>query len=60
MEVETGFIDLVLVRSVARHWIVTRSILVVVISTVYLLAMALMLLGHRLGSFVRWESISDS
>ncbi|MEJ7606776.1 MAG: hypothetical protein WKF37_11030 [Bryobacteraceae bacterium] len=39
MEIETGFIDLVLARPVARHWIVTRSILVAVISTVYLLAM---------------------
>jgi ABC-2 type transport system permease protein len=39
MEIETGFIDLVLARPVARYWIVTRSILVAVISTVYLLAM---------------------
>src|ERR1035438_6500099 len=38
MEIETGFIDLVLARPVARHWIVTRSILVALISTVYLLA----------------------
>jgi ABC-type transport system involved in multi-copper enzyme maturation permease subunit len=39
MEIETGFIDLVLARPVARHWIVTRSILVALISTGYLLAM---------------------
>ncbi len=39
MEIETGFIDLVLARPVRRHWIVTRSILVALISTVYLLAM---------------------
>ena len=39
MEIETGFIDLVLARPVARHWIVTRSILVSLICTVYLLAM---------------------
>jgi ABC-2 type transport system permease protein len=39
MEIETGFIDLVLARPVARHWIVTRSILVSLISTVYLLGM---------------------
>ena len=39
MEIETGFIDLVLARPVARHWIVTRSILVALISTLYLLAM---------------------
>lgn len=38
MEIENGFIDLVLARPVARHWIVTRSILVAVISTAYLLA----------------------
>jgi ABC-2 type transport system permease protein len=47
MEVETGFIDLVLARPVARHWIVTRSILVALISAVYLLAM--MALGTWLG-----------
>jgi len=39
MEIETGFIDLVLARPIARPWIVTRSILVVLICTVYLLAM---------------------
>ena len=39
MEIETGFIDLVMARPVARHWIVTRSILVALISTIYLLAM---------------------
>lgn len=39
MEIETGFIDLVLARPVARRWIVTRSILVVVISTIWLLTM---------------------
>src|SRR5262249_12556117 len=47
MEIETGFIDLVLARAVARHWIVTRSILVALISTVYLLAM--MALGTWIG-----------
>jgi len=47
MEIETGFIDLVLSRPVARHWIVTRSIVVAVISTVYLLAM--MALGTWIG-----------
>ena len=39
MEIETGFIDLVLARPVARHWVVTRSILVALISTVFLLGM---------------------
>jgi ABC-2 type transport system permease protein len=47
MEIETGFIDLVLARRVARHWIVTRSILVAMISTIYLLAM--MALGTWIG-----------
>ena len=47
MEIETGFIDLVLARPVARHWIVTRSIAVSLISTVYLLAM--MALGTWIG-----------
>ena len=37
-EMETGFIDLILSRSVARHWIVTRSILMVLLYTVVLLA----------------------
>lgn len=47
MEIETGFIDLVLARPVARHRIVTRSILVALISVVYLLAM--MALGTWIG-----------
>lgn len=47
MEIETGFIDLLLARPVARHWIVTRSVLVALISTVYLLAM--MALGTWVG-----------
>lgn len=47
LEIETGFIDLVLARPVARHWIVTRSVLVALISTVYLLAM--MALGTWIG-----------
>jgi beta-exotoxin I transport system permease protein len=36
-EVETGFIDLILSRSVARHWIITRSILAVLLCTAALL-----------------------
>jgi ABC-type transport system involved in multi-copper enzyme maturation permease subunit len=47
MEIETGFIDLLLAQPVARHWIVTRSILVALISTVYLLAM--MAIGTWIG-----------
>jgi ABC-2 type transport system permease protein len=47
MEIETGFIDLILARPVARHWIVTRSIVVVLISIAYLLAM--MAIGTWIG-----------
>jgi len=47
LEIESGFIDLVLARPLARHWIVTRSILVAVIATAYLLGM--MALGTWLG-----------
>ena len=36
-EVETGFADLILSRSVARHWIITRSILVSTICTAAIL-----------------------
>jgi ABC-2 type transport system permease protein len=32
-EVETGFVDLILSRPLARHWIITRSILVVILGT---------------------------
>jgi ABC-type transport system involved in multi-copper enzyme maturation permease subunit len=39
MEIETGYIDLVLARPAARHRVVTRSILAAVIATLYLLAM---------------------
>jgi ABC-2 type transport system permease protein len=47
MEIENGFIDLILARPVARHWIVIRSILVALIAAVFLLAM--MALGTWLG-----------
>ena len=39
MEIESGFVDLLLARPMARHWIVTRSIVVAHITIVYLLAM---------------------
>jgi len=29
-EIETGFVDLILSRPIARHWIVTRSIIVLI------------------------------
>ena len=38
-EIETGFMDLILARPVARHWIVTRTILALIVSTALLLAM---------------------
>lgn len=41
-EMETGFMDLILARPLARHWIITRSIIVVMICTVALLVMLMM------------------
>ena len=38
-EIETGFMDLILARPVARHWIVTRTIFALIASTVLLLGM---------------------
>lgn len=38
-EIETGFMDLILARPLARHWIVTRTIFALIVSTVLLLAM---------------------
>jgi len=46
-EVETGFMDLILSRPLARHWIITRTILVVVFCAVVLLAT--MLTGTWIG-----------
>lgn len=46
-EIETGFIDLMLARPLARYWIITRSIVVALLSTVVLLAM--MVLGTWAG-----------
>jgi len=47
MEMETGFLDLILARPVARHWIVVRSIAVAAIAAVFLTGM--MALGTWLG-----------
>jgi ABC-2 type transport system permease protein len=47
MEIESGFIDLVLARPVARHWVLTRSILAAMIAILYLLVM--MALGTWIG-----------
>src|ERR1035437_7401429 len=46
-EVETGFMDLILARPLARHWIVTRSIVVAVLSSAFVLGM--MMLGTWIG-----------
>ena len=46
-EIETGFIDLILSRPLARHWIVTRTIVLVTLSMVVVLG--LMLAGTWVG-----------
>ncbi len=46
-EVETGFIDLILSRPFARHWIITRTILVMILSMT--LVLALMMTGTFTG-----------
>jgi ABC-2 type transport system permease protein len=46
-EVETGFMDLILSRPLARHWIITRTVVIVVVCTVALLAT--MLAGTWIG-----------
>ena len=38
-EIETGFIDLILSRPVTRPWIITRSIVVVMLCSIFLLGM---------------------
>jgi ABC-2 type transport system permease protein len=47
LEIETGFIDLILARPVARHKMVTRSIAVVILSLCFVVA--LMLAGTWIG-----------
>lgn len=46
-EIETGFIDLVLSRPLARHWIITRTIVIVAVSTAAILT--LMMIGTWTG-----------
>ncbi|HYL34640.1 MAG TPA: hypothetical protein VEV17_01865 [Bryobacteraceae bacterium] len=59
-EVETGFIDLILARPLARHWIITRSILVVVLCTagpvVLMMAGTWIGLGTLVRAGVAWPS----
>ena len=59
-EIEIGFMDLILSRPFARHWIITRSIVVMFVSTAAVLGM--MLIGTWAGlawladNGVRWPS----
>lgn len=46
-EIETGFMDLIMSRPIGRHWMITRSIIVMLLSTVFVLAM--MMLGTWAG-----------
>ncbi len=46
-EVETGFMDLILSRPFARHWVITRSIILVMFCTLMLLAV--MMIGTWAG-----------
>jgi len=46
-EIETGFLDLVLARPLARHWIITRTILLVIFCAVTLLIV--MMIGTWVG-----------
>jgi ABC-type transport system involved in multi-copper enzyme maturation permease subunit len=46
-EVETGFMDLLLARPLARHWIITRTIIVLVLASVTVLGC--MVLGTTAG-----------
>src|SRR2546422_7380963 len=42
-EIETGFIDLVLARPIARHWLISRSVALIIVCTVFTILM--MMLG---------------
>jgi len=61
-EVESGFADLILARPLPRHWIITRTIALVLLST--LLMLALMSAGTWVGLVtlapddVQWPSLS--
>ena len=46
-EVETGFMDLILSRPIARHWIITRSIVVMIVCAAAVLSM--MMIGTWFG-----------
>jgi ABC-2 type transport system permease protein len=48
-EIETQFMDLILSRPLARHWVITRSIILMMICTAFVLAM--MMLGTWSGLY---------
>src|SRR3989442_5590517 len=54
-EIEIGFMDLILSRPLARHWIITRSIVVMLISAVLVLGM--MITGTWAG--LNWLAAMD-
>jgi len=54
-EIEIGFMDLILSRPLARHWMITRSIVVMSISTAVVLGM--MLIGTWAG--LNWLAAKD-
>jgi ABC-2 type transport system permease protein len=48
-EIETGFMDLVLARPLARHWLISRSVALIFVCTVFTLLM--MMLGTWIGLY---------
>ena len=54
-EIETGFMDLILSRPLARHWIVTRSIVVMIMCAV--LVLGTMIIGTWVG--LNWLAPRD-
>jgi len=48
-EIETGFIDLVLARPIARHWLISRSVALIFVCTVFTILM--MMLGTWIGLY---------
>ena len=48
-EIETGFMDLLLARPLARHWLISRSVALIVVCTVFTLLM--MMIGTWLGLY---------
>ncbi len=60
MEMETGFLDLILARRVAWHWFVIRSIVVAAISAVFLLGMMALGTWFGLKSFAPKDAVGPS